>query len=85
MVLIMTAPKMGAVFMELMMKNEFKSFLTTKHQLRLLLQVLDEWILPSQHFDEYDKASLITASDLLSVVHTSLECKFKENLEGLYE
>ena len=71
--------------MELAMQNDFESFLTTKHQLRLLLQVFDEWILPSQHFDEYDKALLITTSDLLSVVHTSLESKFKETLEGLYE
>jgi hypothetical protein len=53
-----------------------------KHQLQLILQVLDEWILPSEHFDEYDKAALISASDLISTVHTSLECKFQENLEG---
>ena len=64
------------------MKNDLESFLTTKHQLRLILQVLDEWILPSDHFDEYDKAALISASDLINTVHTSLECKFKENLEG---
>lgn len=82
MVLIMTAPILGAVFMELMMKSQLESFLTTKHQLRLLLQVLDEWILTSQHFDEYDKAALISASDLISTVHTSLECKFQENLKG---
>lgn len=64
------------------MKNDLDSFLTTKHQLRLILQVLDEWVLPSDHFDEYDKAALISASDLISTVHTSLECKFKESLEG---
>ena len=64
------------------MKNELESFLSTKHQLRLLLQILDEWILPSHHFDEDDKAALISASDLIGTVHSSLEDKFKENLEG---
>jgi hypothetical protein len=64
------------------MKNDLESFLTTKHQLRLILQVLDEWILPSDHFDEYDRAALISASDLIGTVHTSLECKFQETLEG---
>lgn len=72
--------------MDDVMKNDLESFLTTKHQLRLILQVLNEWILPKDHFDEYDKAALISASDLISTVHTSLECKFQETFEGsLYE
>lgn len=61
------------------MKNDLEQFLTVKHQLHLLIQILDEWILPSQHLDEYDKAALISASDLIGTVHTALEYRFKED------
>lgn len=82
---VVIAPIWG-LFYGLIMKNNLESFLTTKHQLHLILQVLDEWILPSDNFDEYDKAALISASDLISTVHTSLECKFQENLKvNFYE
>jgi hypothetical protein len=73
----------GGYFMgEYKVKNELEQFLTVKHQLHLLVQILDGWILPSEVFDQYDKAALINASDLISTVHTSLESQFKETIQG---
>jgi len=63
---------------------ELESFLTMKHQLRLLLQILNSHILPSSHFNEEDKTSLVSASDLISNVHSSLEDRFQKNLKGSF-
>lgn len=75
---------MGAILMEFIMKNELESFLTMKPQLRLMLQILNDWILPSDHFNDQDKDALISASNLINTVHNSLENKFKENLKGSF-
>lgn len=77
--MVAIAPITGAILWEIFMKNELDQFLTLKHQLHLLVQILDGWILPSDHLDEYDKAALISASDLIGTVRTSLECRFKED------
>lgn len=56
--------------------------LTIKHQIQLLVQIVDEWILSHHAFPDELKPKLIGVSQSLGEIHTSLEERFITTLEG---
>lgn len=56
--------------------------LTIKHQIQLLVQIVDEWILTHHAFPDELKPKLIGVSQELGEIHTSLEERFVTTLKG---
>jgi len=56
--------------------------LTIKHQIKLLVQIVDECILTHHAFPDELKPKLLGVSQALGEIHTSLEERFIATLEG---
>lgn len=62
--------------------NSLNNLLTIKSQLKLLISVLDECLVPSKEFLEPEKELLVNSSDLLTVVYEQLELRAKELIKN---
>lgn len=58
--------------------KELNEFLTIKHQIRLLSEVVEDWILPSPYIVNEDALRIKEISTLLEQVKISLETQFTE-------
>lgn len=55
--------------------NKFNDLLTTKHQLKLLIQILNEWIIPEHELKDAEKQQLVVACEIIGNVHKQLELR----------
>lgn len=61
--------------------NKLNNLLTTKHQLKLLVQVLDEWIIPEYELRDVEKQQLMAASEIIGNVHEQLEFRLMDAMQ----
>lgn len=61
--------------------KELESFLTTKHQIRLLRSFVTDYLLPSPCLGHEDLVRMRHVADLLMAVQNSLENEFEDFLK----
>ncbi len=62
--------------------NSLNNLLTVKSQLKLLLTVLDDWLIPSKDFLDTERALMFDSSELLKVVYEQLELRAEEIIKN---